>query len=127
MCLGCFGLGFLLSPGMLALAQLGTLWIRQTAAATVHRLGSHLTTPQIQQQLGISRQCADRKGAGFSFELQPLCLGVPNPGDPLSCELALQETPQHLKALQAQEFLSSSLAIPPTLDPLEVAGGLLRV
>lgn len=81
-------LGFLLSPGMLTLAQLGTLWIGQTAgchcaqAGQWHAAGTHLTTLQVQRQLSISWQCADGKRAGFFFELQPLSLGVPNPGDP---------------------------------------------
>lgn len=36
-----------------------------------------------------------------------------------SCELAPRETPQHPKVSQAWVFLSSALAIPPALDPLE--------
>lgn len=80
-------LGFLLSSGMLTLAQLGTLWIWQPAgchsaqAGQWCAAGTHPTT-QVQQQVSISRQCADRKRTGFSFELQPPSLGVPNPGDP---------------------------------------------
>lgn len=46
--------------------------------------GTHLATPRVQLQLSISSQCAARKRAGFSFELQPLSLVVPNPGHPPS-------------------------------------------
>lgn len=80
-------LGFLLSRGMLTLAHWGPSGWGSRQVATVHRLGSGvqlapITTPQVQQQLGISRQCADGKRAGLSLELQPCPWGVPNPGDP---------------------------------------------
>lgn len=71
-----------------SLAQLGTLWIGHVAGCPSSQAGqqcaagTHPITPQIQWQLSISRQCAEGKRAGFSFELQPLSLGVPNLGDP---------------------------------------------
>lgn len=71
-------LGFLLSPGMLTLAH----WEPSGWAAGRLPLctgWAPITTPQVQQQLGISKQCADGKRAGLSFDLQPLSLGVPKP------------------------------------------------
>lgn len=90
--------GCLLSPRRrardagLTAAQLGTLSRGQTAGShwghccawtgRWRAAGTHLATPRVQRQLGISGRCAARKRAGFSFELQPLSLVVPNPGDP---------------------------------------------
>lgn len=110
----CGVLGFLLSPGMLPLAPLGTLWIEYPAgchcvqagqwrAAGTH-LTTHLTTPRVQWKLNISRQCEMVRGLASPSSSSLCPWGSQIQGTPLSCELDPQETPQHPKALEDMGF-----------------------
>lgn len=117
-------------------AQLGTLSRGQAAGSTgeaaVHGQGGGVRLAPVSLPCGASTSSASpgdvqpERGLA-STPSSSLCPWWPQiQGSPRSCELAPQETPQHPKALQARGFLSSALAIPPTRDPLQRAGGSLR-